>query len=109
MRGSGSTAKFKLRDAVPGIRGYEQLSSPLDWLEGSDLIIRIPTVDAVGMPLSSGGKENRFKLYFFGVGLLGGLLHLVFLFQTKYKPRGCQEKVKAVTEASGDRPKSEGE
>ncbi|MBA4424031.1 MAG: ATPase, partial [Syntrophus sp. (in: bacteria)] len=43
--GSGSTAKFKLRDAVPGIRGYERLSSPLDWLEGADLIIRIPIVD----------------------------------------------------------------
>jgi len=39
----------------------------------------------------------------------GGLLLLVFLFQTKYKPRGYQKKVKAVTEASGDRPKSEGE
>jgi predicted AAA+ superfamily ATPase len=71
--GSGSTAKFKLRDAVPGIRGYERLSSPLDWLEGADLIIRIPIVDALCMPLSSVGKENRFKLYFFDVGLLGAI------------------------------------
>jgi len=80
--GSGSSAKFKLRDAVPGIRGYERLSSPLDWLEGADLIIRIPIVDAVGMPLSSVGKENRFKLYFFDIGLLGaisGIAPSVFL------------------------------
>ncbi|MFA5182695.1 MAG: DUF4143 domain-containing protein [Syntrophales bacterium] len=80
--GSGSTAKFKLRDVVPGIRGYERLSSPLDWLEGTDLIIRIPIVDAAGIPLSSFGKENRFKLYFFDVGLLGaisGIAPSVFL------------------------------
>ncbi len=71
--GNRSTAKFKLRDAVSGIRGYERLSSPLDWLEGADLIIRIPIVDTVGIPLSSVGKENRFKLYFFDVGLLGAI------------------------------------
>lgn len=71
--GSGSSAKFKLRNAVPGIRGYERLSSPLDWLEGADLIIRIPIVDTAGIPLSSVGKENRFKLYFFDVGLLGAI------------------------------------
>ena len=71
--GSGSTTKFKLRDAVPGIRGYERLSSPLDWLEGADLIVRIPILDTIGIPLSSVGKENRFKLYFFDVGLLGAI------------------------------------
>jgi predicted AAA+ superfamily ATPase len=71
--GSSSTAKFKLRGAVPGIRGYERLSSPLDWLDGAKLVIRIPIVDAVGIPLSSVGKENRFKLYFFDVGILGAI------------------------------------
>jgi predicted AAA+ superfamily ATPase len=80
--GSGSTTKFKLRDAVPGIRGYERLSSPLDWLDGADLVIRIPIVDAIGIPLSAYGKENRFKLYFFDTGLLGaisGIAPSVFL------------------------------
>ena len=80
--GNGSTAKFKLRNAVPGIRGYDRLSSPLDWLDGADLIIRIPIVDAIGIPLSSVVKENRFKLYFFDVGLLGaitGIAPSVFL------------------------------
>jgi predicted AAA+ superfamily ATPase len=80
--GSGSTAKFKLRDAVPGIRGYGRLSSPLDWLDGADLVIRIPIVDAIGIPLSAYGKENRFKLYFFDTGLLGaisGIAPSVFL------------------------------
>jgi TRAP-type uncharacterized transport system fused permease subunit len=38
----------------------------------------------------------------------GGLFLLVFLLQTKNNPKR-QEKVGAVTEASGDRPKSRGE
>jgi len=69
----GSTAKFKLREGIPGIRGYERLSAPLDWLEGADLLIRVPIIDTVGIPLSGYVKENRFKLYFFDVGLLGAM------------------------------------
>jgi hypothetical protein len=47
------------------------LSAPLDWLECANLLIRTPIIDAVGVPLSGYVKENRFKLYFFDVGLLG--------------------------------------
>jgi hypothetical protein len=68
---SGSAGKFKLREGITGIRGYERLSAPLDWLEGANLLIRAPIIDAVGIPLSGYVKENRFKLYFFDVGLLG--------------------------------------
>lgn len=70
---NGSAGKFKLREGIPGIRGYERLSAPLDWLEGADLLIRVPIIDAVGIPLSGYAKENRFKLYFFDVGLLGAM------------------------------------
>jgi predicted AAA+ superfamily ATPase len=80
--GNGSSAKFKLRGAIPGIRGYERLSTPLDWLDAADLVIRIPIVEAVGIPLSAYSKENRFKLYFFDTGLLGaisGIAPSVFL------------------------------
>jgi predicted AAA+ superfamily ATPase len=70
---NGSAGKFKLREGIPGIRGYERLSAPLDWLEGANLIIRVPIIDAVGIPLSGYMKENRFKLYFFDVGLLGAM------------------------------------
>lgn len=68
---NGSAGKFKLREGIPGIRGYERLSVPLDWLECADLLIRTPIIDAAGVPLSGYAKENRFKLYFFDVGLLG--------------------------------------
>ena len=68
---SGSAGKFKLREGIPGIRGYERLSAPLDWLECANLLIRTPIIDAVGVPLAGYVKENRFKLYFFDVGLLG--------------------------------------
>jgi predicted AAA+ superfamily ATPase len=70
---NGSAGKFKLREGIPGIRGYERLSAPLDWLEGANLLIRVPIIDAVGIPLSGYVKENRFKLYFFDVGLLGAM------------------------------------
>jgi uncharacterized protein len=68
---NGSAGKFKLREGIPGIRGYERLSAPLDWLECANLLIRTPIIDAAGVPLSGNVKENRFKLYFFDVGLLG--------------------------------------
>jgi predicted AAA+ superfamily ATPase len=47
------------------------LSAPLDWLECANLLIRTPIIDAVGVPLSGYVKDNRFKLYFFDVELLG--------------------------------------
>jgi len=68
---NGSAGKFKLREGIPGIRGYERLSAPLDWLECANLLIRTPIIDAAGVPLPGYVKENRFKLYFFDVGLLG--------------------------------------
>jgi len=68
---NGSAGKFKLREGIPGIRGYERLSAPLDWLECANLLIRTSIIDAVGVPLFGYVKENRFKLYFFDVGLLG--------------------------------------
>ena len=37
------------------------------------MLIRTPIVDAVGIPLAGYAKENRFKLYFFDVGLLGAV------------------------------------
>jgi len=70
---NGSAGKFKLREGIPGIRGYERLAAPLDWLESADLLIRVPIIDAIGIPLSGYARENRFKLYFFDVGLLGAM------------------------------------
>lgn len=79
---NGSAGKFKLREGIPGIRGYARLSAPLDWLECANLLIRTPIIETVGVPLSGYVKENRFKLYFFDVGLLGavsGIAPVTFL------------------------------
>lgn len=69
----GSAPKFRFKDAVPGIRGYEQLASPLDWLEKARLVLRTAIIEKAEMPLAGFATENRFKLYFFDVGLLGAM------------------------------------
>jgi predicted AAA+ superfamily ATPase len=69
----GAAPKFRFRDAVTGIRGYERLAGPLDWLERADLVIRAYILDTVGVPLAGYAKENRFKLYFFDVGMLNAV------------------------------------
>jgi predicted AAA+ superfamily ATPase len=78
----GSATKFRFREAVSGIRGYEQLLGPLSWLEKADLLIRSSIVENAALPLAGYARENRFKLYLFDVGLLGalaGLAPVVFL------------------------------
>ena len=69
----GSAPKFKFRGALPGVRGYERMAGPLDWLENTKLVIRASIVDSIATPLSSRRAENRFKLYFFDTGLLGAM------------------------------------
>ena len=70
---NGSAPKFRFKDAVPGLCGYERLRSPLDWLERARLVHRSSIVDRAETPLASFSKENRFKQYFFDVGLLGAV------------------------------------
>ena len=72
----GSASKFRFKDAVPGLRGYDRLSSPLDWLENARLIIRTSIVNRAATPLIGFARENRFKLYFFDVGLLGAVSNI---------------------------------
>jgi predicted AAA+ superfamily ATPase len=69
----GSAPKFRFKDAIPGIHGYERLSSPLDWLEKTRLVLRASIVNRAKVPLSGFSMENRFKQYFFDVGLLGAV------------------------------------
>ncbi|MBU4446285.1 AAA family ATPase [bacterium] len=69
----GSASKYKFKDAVPGFRGYERLSVPIGWLESADLLIRTSTVNRAEIPLMGFMSDNRFKMYFFDVGLLGAI------------------------------------
>lgn len=69
----GNAPKFKFRGVVPGIRGYDRLAGPIDWLEAAGLLLRTSIVETPCIPLSAFAGENRFKLYLFDIGILGAL------------------------------------
>ncbi|MCH7613971.1 MAG: ATP-binding protein [Candidatus Marinimicrobia bacterium] len=72
----GSGSKFRFKNAIPGIRGFERLVTPITWLEKARLIIRTSIVNRPNSPLMGFAKENRFKQYFFDTGLLSAISHL---------------------------------
>ena len=72
----GSAPKFRFKDAVPGLRGYERLSSPLGWLENARLVLRTSIVHRAETPLSGFTRDNRFKQYYFDVGLLSTVTNI---------------------------------
>lgn len=69
----GSAQKYRFKGEVPGLLRYSQFAGPIDWLKKAGLIIQVPVLDCAQQPLSAHVKENRFKLYFFDVGLLGSI------------------------------------
>ncbi len=71
-----SGSKFRFKDALPGVRGYERLSSPLGWLENAGLVLRTSIVKRPDIPLAGHSRENRFKQYFFDVGLLTAISNI---------------------------------
>jgi uncharacterized protein len=81
-----STSKFKFKDAVPGVNGYQRLAGPIDWLLKAGLIIKIPINYKSQEPLMAYTKENMFKLFMFDVGILGALADLdpSILYQYDY-------------------------
>lgn len=72
----GSAPKFRFKDAVPGYRGYRQISGPLGWLESTGLLLRTFIVKKAAAPLAGFRTENWFKLYFFDVGILHAMSNL---------------------------------
>ena len=71
-----SAPKFKFKNVIPGIRGYERLAGSIDWLTKARLIRKVTMVNNGNLPLSAYAKENTFKLYCFDTGLLGALGNL---------------------------------
>ncbi len=80
----GSAPKFRFKDALPGFRGYERLSSPLGWLEDARLILRSSIVNRAETPLVGFVRDNRFKQYFFDVGLLFAVTNIAPSLILKY-------------------------
>ncbi len=64
--------KFTPSQVVSGGR-FSRLRSPIDWLLGAGLIIKVKITNSGELPFSAFTKENRFKLYLFDVGILGAL------------------------------------
>jgi len=73
---SGSASKFKFKNVLPGVRGYERLAGPIDWLTKAGLVKKVTMVNSAHLPLSAYTKDNTFKLYSFDTGLLGALGNL---------------------------------
>lgn len=72
----GSAAKFKFKNVIPGVRGYERLAGSIDWLVKAGLINKVVMVNSGNLPFSAYARENNFKLYCFDTGLLGALANL---------------------------------
>jgi uncharacterized protein len=69
----GSAPKFRFKETISGLRGYERLSGPIHWLKNAGLILQTPIVEHAAIPLSAFASENAFKLYLFDVGMLGAI------------------------------------
>jgi predicted AAA+ superfamily ATPase len=69
----GQSPRFRFKDAIEGISGYQRLSGAIDWLESAGLLLKTFIVERPNTPLSSQQQENRFKLYCHDTGLLGAL------------------------------------
>jgi len=70
---NGSASKFRFKGVIPGIKRYDRLSGPLDWLQTAGVAIKVSIANKAQLPLSAYIKENSFKLYVFDVGILGAL------------------------------------
>ena len=69
----GSAPKFKFKGIIPGVKGFQRLSGPIDWLQTAGLIIKCPIIERGSIPFTPYIKENFFKLYLFDVGILGAI------------------------------------
>jgi len=74
-----SVKRFKFKDVIEKKKRYQDLTSPINWLEKCKLISKCYPVDSEPKsPLASLAKENIFKLFLFDVGLLGHMLGLTY-------------------------------
>ncbi len=70
--------KFSFSEAIPNKRGFVNVRGPLTWLVKSHLVIQNLIVKKVEHPLKAFASDNKFKLYYLDVGLLGAVLQLPF-------------------------------
>lgn len=67
--------KFKASEVKSGGR-FSQLLSPIDWLIGSGLLLKVKISNSGEIPFDAFTSPNRFKLYMFDIGILGALANI---------------------------------
>ena len=81
-----SVQRFRFQGVVEKRRRYKELRGPIDWLESANLVLKsYPIEGRPNPPLNVQIKRNRFKLYFFDVGLLGYMLGFTYADQRGQK------------------------
>ena len=71
----GSVARYRFKGVLPRRQRYRELAGPIDWLQAARLVWKCyPLEGRPQAPLAAQAKANRFRLYFFDVGLLGHML-----------------------------------
>ncbi len=71
----GSVARYRFKGVLPHRQRYQQLAGPIDWLQAARLVWKcFPVEGRPETPLRAYAKANRFRLFFFDVGLLGHML-----------------------------------
>ena len=79
----GSVGRYRFKGVLPHRQRYQQLAGPIDWLQAARLVWKCFTVEGrPEAPLSAYAKANRFRLYFFDVGLLGHMLGMTHADQS---------------------------
>jgi hypothetical protein len=53
----GSAPKFRFKDVVPGIAGYDRLSGPIDWLLAARLVAKTQIVGSGQLPFPAYAEE----------------------------------------------------
>ncbi len=68
--------KFRFNQVIPKRKGFESIAGPLSWLEKSRLCIKNHIASKGSIPLKGFCRSNRFKLFFFDIGLLHAALRV---------------------------------
>jgi predicted AAA+ superfamily ATPase len=67
--------KFKASAVFPQGR-FSRLKSPIDWLTGAGLLLKVKIVNSGEIPFEAFAADNRIKLYLFDIGILGALARI---------------------------------
>ena len=86
----GSVARYRFKGVLPRQQRYRELAGPIDWLQAARLVWKcFPLEGRPQAPLAAQAKANRFRLYFFDVGLLG---HMLGMTPADHSGRGVSYK-----------------